>query len=263
MSSKLEREVNRISNLKQNKDLSVDELASIAKINLILRDFKNNQIFTDTTEQKLAEEKFTNYLKYNEIESSSDIDTLISLVYNQIFERRIQGELNKLAEEGKYPPEKLTKQLTDIQNQKSSLKLKLDIDRKEDEKYDLSAYQLLHKRVDKYINNHKEEFSFGLGFECEKCQHKNWDTFLMYKRVKDFDSVIKHPWFIGRFLCNYEILKDVKDGKITKEQAIRYHICSGEGNFYKPSSEDRKWCVDYIDYLLENWVEITDLLNKN
>ena len=40
--NRLEREVNRISNLKQNKDLSVDEIASIAKINLILRDFKNN-----------------------------------------------------------------------------------------------------------------------------------------------------------------------------------------------------------------------------
>lgn len=267
MANELEREIARLSNLKNYKDMAVEELDPIARINIALREFHKNPLFDTTNpdgkkEQDLAEDRFRNYLENNEIESSSDIDTLKSLIFNEIFERRIQGELNKLSQQGKYPPDKLTKQLTDVQDQKLSLKVKLGIDKKEEEKDDLSAYQLLHKRVDEHINTHKNEFSFGLGFECEKCQHKNWDTFLMYKRVKDFDSVVKHPWYIGRFLCNYEILKDVKDGLITKEQAIRYHLCSGEGNFYKPSSEDRKWCLDYINYLLENWTEITDMLNN-
>ncbi len=276
MANQLEREINRLSNLKQHKDMGSNELEPIARRNIEIREFKANPMFATPpdldpdkdidkkliksaeNDQRLAEQKFRNYLENNEIESASDIDTLKSLVYNEVFEIRIQKQLNTL----KLPPDKLTKQLVDIQNQKSALKIKLGIDKKEEESDDLSAYQLLQKRVDKYINDHKEEFSFGLGFECKKCNHKNWETFLLYKRVKDFKT-LKHPWYAGRFLFNYEIIKDVKDEKISKEDATRYLMCSGEGKFYKPSSEDKKWCVDYVEYLLENWKEITDLLDNN
>ncbi len=261
MASDIEKEVKRLSNLLNYKDLDPSELESIAKINVHVRELKKNPLFIDDAEKKLSEKLFYNYLKNNELESNSDIDTLKSLVFNQIFEQRIQGELNKLKTEGKYPPDKLIKSLVEVQDQKAKLKVKLGIDRKDDETDDLSAYQLLHKRVDKYINDHKDEFSIGLGFECEKCNHKNWDTFLLYKQIKDF-KILKHPWYAGRFLFNYEIVKDVKDGKISKEDATRYLMCSGEGKFYKPSSEDKKWCTDYVSYLLENWVEITDLLNN-
>ena len=262
MASDIEKEVKRLSNLLNYKDLDISELESIARINVHVRELKKNPLFTDEKEKKLSETLFSNYLKNNELESDSDIDTLKSLVYNQIFEQRIHGQLNKLEKEDKYPPDKLIKSLVEVQDQKAKLKVKLGIDKKEDETDDLSAYQLLQKRVDKYINDHKEEFSFGLGFECKKCNHKNWETFLLYKRVKDFQT-LKHPWYAGRFLFNYEIIKDVKDGKISKEDATRYLMCSGEGKFYKPSSEDKKWCVDYVEYLLENWKEITDLLDNN
>ncbi len=262
MANKLEREINRLSNLKQYKDIAKGDLEPIARINIEIREFHANPSFSDLDEQLLAETRFRNYLENSQIESSSDLDTLKSLIFNEVFEIRIQKDLNDFQSKEKPPPEKLTKQLVDIQNQKSSLKIKLGIDKKEEEQDDLSALQLLQKRVDNYINDHKEEFSFGLGFECQKCNHKNWETFLLYKRVKDFKS-LKHPWYAGRFLFNYEIIKDVKDGKISKEDATRYLMCSGEGKFYKPSSEDKKWCVDYVEYLLENWKEITDLLDNN
>lgn len=261
MASELEREIKRLSNLKNYKGLSPEELEPIAQKNIIVRDFKANEMFTDAKEQKLAEDKFRNYLETSEIENASDIDTLKSLVFNEVFEQRIQGELNKLAEQNKYPPDKLIKSLVEVQNQKSSLKIKLGIDRKEEEKDELTSLQLLQKRVDKYINENKNEFTIGLGFECEKCNHKNWETFLLYKRVKDF-TLLKHPWFVGRWLFNYEILKDVKDKKISPEDATRYLMCSGQGKFYKPKEEDKKWCVDYINYCLENWAEITELMNE-
>lgn len=262
MSNSLEKELRRISNLINYKNLNLSELEKIAKLNIILREFKKDPIFNNEKEQKLAEGRFRNYLEQSEIEGLSDLDTLKSLIYLEIFEQRIQGELNKLADDNKYPHEKLTKQLTDIQNQKLSLKVKLGIDKKEDEKDDLSALQLLQKRVDKYINDHKDEFSIGLGFECEKCNHKNWEMFLLYKQIKDF-KILKHPWFAGRFLFNYEIIKDVKDGKLSKEEATRYLMCSGQGKFYKPQVDDKKWCIDYVSYCLENFTEITDLLEKN
>ncbi len=266
MSAELKAEVKRLSNLIQNKGIPLEDLESSARLNLIVRDFKSNPMFDIETddgkkEQELAESRFKNYLENSELESASDIDTLKSLIFIEIYESRIQSKLNDQALDGKNINEKLIKSLVNVQNQKNTLKVKLGIDRKEDERDDLSAYQLLHKRVDNYIQNHKNEFSFNLGFQCEKCNHKNWDSFLLYKRIKDFDGQIKNPWFIGRFLCNYEILKDVKDGKITKEQAVRYHMCAGEGNFYAPSPADKTWCLDYINYLLENWKEITDMLN--
>lgn len=259
MANDIEKEIKRLKNLKNYKSFSDEELSPIAHINLIKREFKSNPIFSDANEQKMAEDKFRNYLENNEIENSSDIDTLKSLVFNEVFETRLQGELNKLDADGKYPPDKLIKSLVDVQNQKSSLKIKLGIDKKEEEKDDLSALQLLQKRVHKHIQENKNEFTLYLPWTCEKCGHKDIESYLIYKRVKDFKA-IKHPWFVGRFLFNYELIKDVKDGKISKEDATRYLMCAGQGGRYKPQ-EDKEYCVDYINYCLENWAEITELLN--
>ena len=172
VSSEIEREIKRLSNLVNYKNIDTNELQQIAQKNVICREFKKNPLFTDEKEQKLAETRFHNYIEHNELESVSDLDTLKSLVFNEIFEQRIQGELNKIQDDKKYPPEKLTKQLTDVQNQKLSLKVKLGIDKKEDETDDLSAYQLVQKRVAKYINDHKDEFTIWLGWQCE-CGKKN------------------------------------------------------------------------------------------
>ena len=262
MASEIEREITRLSNLKQNKNADIESLTSLARINVTVREFKGNPLFTDKDEQKIAEERFRKYLTDNELESMSDLDSLRSLVYNEIFEQRIQGELNKLAKDGKYPPDKLIKSLVEVQEQKSRLKIRLGIDRKDDEKDDLSALQLLQKRVEKHINDNKGDYTLGLGFQCDKCGHKNWETFLLYKRVKDF-NILKHSWFAGRFLFNYEVVRDVKDKKLSKEDATRYLMCSGQGRFYKPSSDDKKWCLDYINYLLENFTEISDLIKQN
>jgi|SRR3989304_118170 len=257
----LEREIARISNLKNFKELSQEQLEYIAQKNLIIRDFKNTPIFDNQEEQHLAEEKFHNYIEANELESSSDIDTLKSLVYNEVFEVRIQKELNKLYKEQKYPPEKLTNQLVDVQNQKSDLKVKLGIDKAEDDKDEFSAYQLLQKRVEKHINDNRGDYTLGLGWTCEKCGHKEWETFLLYLKVKDYD-IIKHPWFCGRYLFNYEIVTDVKKKKLSPEDATRYLMCSGSGKFYQPSDEAKKWCLDFINYCVENYTEISSLLIK-
>ena len=169
----------------------------------------------------------------------------------------IQKELNS----SKIPPDKLTKQLVDIQNQKSDLKIKLGIDKTEEEQGDLSKFELLQSRTLKYIQEHKNEFTIWIPSKCEKCKHESIESHLIWRRVEDFNS-LKHPWFAGRWLFNYEILKDVKEGKVTKEDAWRYMICAGQGGNYKPD-KDKQYCIDYINYCLENWTEIVELLNRN
>lgn len=271
--NELEREIKRLSNLKNYKDYKEEDLLPVAEVNLAVRHFKTDPLFfydgddpkiekQVKADQKLAEERFKNYLENCKIESQSDLDTLSSLVYNEVFEKRLQRELNKLQQSGRYPPDKLTKQLTDIQNQKLSLKVKLGIDKSEEESDDLTAYQRLEKRVYDHIQEHKHEHTIGLGWQCDKCGHKDWESYLLWHKVDNFKH-LKHPWFVGRWLCNYEILKDVKEGNLSKEDAIRYLMCAGQGIKYLPK-EDRKYCSDYIDFLLENWTEITDyLVNKN
>jgi len=278
MANELEREIKRLSNLKQNKDLLSEELEPMARLNLEVRKFHDEDMFNTkaiedkenpnsaknriqaSLEQKMAEERFRNYLENNEIENASDIDTLKSLVFNEIFEIRIQSELNKLSAQGKYPPDKLIKSLVEVQDQKSSLKVKLGIDKKDEEKDDLSALQLLQKRVHKHIQENKNEFTLYIPWTCEQCGHKDIESYLVYKRVKDL-KILKHPWFIGRYLFNYEIIKDVKEKRLSPEDATRYLMCSGQGGKYKPE-EDKKYCIDYVNYCLENWTEITELLSK-
>lgn len=259
MDAPLEAEINRLKNLKSCKDHSIEDLTRMAKLNLKVREFKANPIFADASEQALAEERFKAYLENHELESMSDLDTLRSLVYNEIFEVRIQKELNKLHTEGKYPSDRLTAQLTTLQNQKAQLKLKLGIDKPEESVGQLTQLQQLEKRYDAYIQEHKNEFELAYTYTCSKCNHQDVDMVLVRRRVEGFDSML-HPWFAGRWFFNYEILKDVKAEKITKEDAWRYLCCASQGGNYKPAFS-KEYCTDYIDYCLEHWAEITQFLN--
>ncbi len=282
MSAALTAELKRLGNLIQNKDVSSDDLVPLARINILVRDFHKEGMFfnsdekpsekdTDNikkarkiaiNEQELAESRFKSYLESSELESTSDIDTLKSLIFNEVLESRVQKKLNEEAKDNKYPNDKVIKSLVDIQDQKAKLKVKLGIDRKDEDKDDLSALQLLQKRVKKHINENRNEFTLWVPWTCEKCNHKDIESYLLYKQVKDF-SQLKHPWFAGRYLFNFEIIKDVKDKKLSLEDATRFLMCAGQGGHYKLPKEDRKWCTDYLKYCLDNFTEITDLLGKN
>lgn len=266
MSSDIEKEAKRLSNLLNYKDLEPSEIEQVARIKVLQRNFHKNPLFDIDTdagkkEQSLAESRFKTYITNNELDSASDIDTLTSLIFNEIFESRIQNELNKQQKEGKYPSDKLIKSLVEVQDQKAKLKVKLGIDKKDEENDDLSAFQLLQKRVANHINENKNEFTIFLGWECDKCGFKDQESYLLYKPIKDF-KILKHPYFAGKYLFSYPIVKDVKDGKLSKQDATRYLMGAGQGNAYKPSDADKEYCENYLDYLIENFKEITDLLNQ-
>jgi len=253
--SVLEQEIRRLKNLKSCKEMPEEQFIRMAKINLFVRAFKSSPMFDESTpdgkiEQQLCEERFKSYLTNHELESESELDTLKSLVFNEVFEIRLQKELNKLAHDGKYPPDRLTKQLTEIQNQKMEIKVRLGIDQEKKSEDELTGLQILFKKFDKYINAHRNEFTMT-------CPHGQ--ILLLRKRVVDFESM-PHPWFAGRWLFNYEILKDVKEGKLSKEDAWRYLCCASQGGDYKLAFS-KKYCTDYIDYCLEHWAEITESLS--
>lgn len=250
MDSNVEKEIKRLINLKNYKNYSDGDIYKVAFINIKIKEFNEIPLFTKPSEQEIAEKKFRHYLENYELESSSDLDTLRSLVYLEVFEYRIQQELNKLDGENKYPPEKLSTQLTTIQNQKLDLKVKLGIDAEKKEDDDLTKLQQLEKRFEKYYQENSHEFTVASGC-CGK-------MLLFRKRVKDFDN-LEHPWFAGRWLWNWEILKDVKEGKLSKEDAARYLGCSAED---KPSSFSKDYTIDYINWCLANWHKAIEYLEK-
>lgn len=257
MDDNLKNEVARIRNLKNYKEYTDEALEHVAAINLKLKEFKSLPLFDISTpdgikEQELAETRYRSYLETCEIQSVSELDTLRSLVYTEIFEYRIQQELNKQAKESKYPPEKLTKQLLDLQNQKSQLKFKLGIDKTQNKVSELTQLQQLEKKFEDYYQANQNEFTTV----CGCCG----EMLLLRRRVKDFDCV-KHPWFAGRWFFNYPLLKMVKDGEITKEQAWQILCAASKGDESKPAFT-KDYCVDYINYCLENWAVIVETLEK-
>lgn len=256
----INKELGRLKHLKGNQGKPEEELTKQAVLNLRVREFKHNPLFSDLDEIKLSDERFREYLKANEIDSLGEIDTLRSLIYCEIFEVRIQRELNKLGEDNKIPFDKITKQLTDIQNQKMILKVKLGIDRDAKEDSDLTKLQMLEKRFDRYIIEHRNEFELAYVFTCKKCKTKDVELVLIRKRIKDF-TALRHPWFAGRYLFNYEILKDVKSKKISKHDAWRYLCCASTGGNYEGSFSE-EYCTDYIDYCMDNWVKIVSHFEK-
>ena len=259
MNRELENEIKRISNLKNFKHLPPEEIEKKALLQLRLREFEKNHEFLNKNEEKVAKSLFLNYLENYEFDNISDLSTLGDLIVNEIQLKRIETAITdyykNLAEKNKdkkdkyiYIPDKLLKSKQDLENHILDLKLRLGIDKdKEDKEDELTALQTLQIRFNKYIQAHKHEFTTV----CPSCGK----ILLFRKRVKDFDS-LPHSWFVGRWFFNYEILKDVKENKLSKEDAWRYMVCASQGGNYKPAFS-KKYCTDYIDYCLKNWNEIT------
>lgn len=255
MNPKTEKEFKRLKNLKQNKNKSDEELQKLytdAQINVAKREVKADDRFTAENEKSIAIELFEHYVRTYEFEKYTDLCTLQSLIYEEILLRRIQNHINKtFTNDGNtYLDKRERETLTETEKRIEEFKIKLGIDKEDAEINELSALQLLAQRFDKYINANKHEFTIV----CYNCQK----LLLIRKRVKDFDC-IEHPWFAGRWFFNYQILLDVKEGKITKQQAWRYMCSAAKGETERPAFS-KEYCEDYIKYCLENWDDITENL---
>jgi len=237
MSNKIQKEYNRLCNLKQNQGKTEPELAKLytdAQINVAKRQVKADEKFLDTKEQASALKLFEHYVGTYEFEAFTDLCTLNTLIYEEILLMRVQNHINELykAKKDTYLSKSDREALHSIEDRILELKVKLGIDRDGKTKDDLSALQLLTKRFDKYINANKHEFTIACG-ECGK-------LLLLRKRVKDFDCIV-HPHFSGRFWYNKEAMQLVKDGILSKAQYAKIFVTS----------------VDYVNWCLENEDRIT------
>lgn len=240
MNLNIQKELNRLRNLKQNQNKSDTELLQQAQINIARKKFSIDERFIDKKEALDAKELFDSYVGYYGFEKLSDLEILGDLIYEEILKRRIQNHLNQIHKNNpdSYISKNSLQGLHDVEQRILELKVKLGIESEENKKDDLSALQLLKKRFHKYIQANKNEFTTV----CASCG----TILLLRKKVKDFKCLV-HPFFAGRWYFNYEILKDCKDGKISKAQTSRYLSCS----------------VDYIDWCFDNWEMVLERYKAN
>ena len=238
MNIEVDKEYRRLRNLKQNQGKSDDELKSLysnAQVNVARKKIKIEDKFKDSKEIKQAIKLFEFYVSAYEFESYTDLQTLNTLIYEEMLLKRVQNHINVLYETKKdtYLNKSDRESLHSIEDRIMELKVKLGIDQEDKTKDELTELQLLKKRFHAHIQKNKSDFTIS----CGKCG----TMLLLRKKVSDYECTI-HPWFHSRWYFNYEILKDCKEGKISKKQASRYLNTS----------------LDYIQWCLENWEKILE-----
>jgi len=250
-SGDLNKEIKRISQLMQYKNASKATVEKVANINVWKRQIKIADRFDKEADKKLAEKFFNDYLDNYEFDSFSDLNTLADLIFEEVLKFTLQAQINKTMsdESNTYIPEKSIASLHDVEEKVLKLKDMLGINKKEDQKDDLTALQMLQKRFDKYIEFNRNEFTMT----CPDCGSPT----LLRRRVKDFD-VLKHPFFCGRFYYNSRGISLVKAGIWDKYQyAWVFHT--------HPDYVD--WCIKHEGEIpdVENFTEeeIKEFISKN
>jgi len=240
MATLLQKEINKLSSLKQYKDKPANYIKQIAQKNITLKELVDSGNFTDLAEKKRAKSIFEQYLETKEFSDVSELSTLSMLVYNRILVERIQASINSQKnKEGIYLiNDKLAKSLHDAENQTIALEKQLGLDTINTKEDDLTALQRAKKQFHMHIQFNRNEYTCT----CSNC---GFPMLLRKKCDKNFWDVIKHPFFSGRWYFNYEAIQDVKNGKLTKEQYARYMHTS----------------VDYVDWCLKNEGMIIEINN--
>lgn len=207
--------------------------------------------FETALEKKEARKIYAEYLKNYPNISSSQKDIVQDLVVHIINKNYINGQINKAKKSKSFVHNSLFDQLKQVEEHIYELKEKIGID-KEIEKGELTGLQAAQKKFEQYINEHRNEFTCA----CSNCG----TMLLLRRRVGDF-QVINHPWFAGRWFFNYPVLKFVKEGILTKEQAWEI-LCGASKGKNSKSAFTKEYCVDYINFCLDRWAEITDFLSE-
>lgn len=238
MNITVQKELNRLRNLKQNKNKDADALRLLQKeasINVAKKVIKVDDKFSDESEKKHALKLFEFYVGTFEFESYNDLQTLTNLIYEEILLKRVQTHINELysAKKNIYLNKNDREALHSIEDRIQDFKLKLGITQEDKTKDELTELQLLKKRFHQHLQQNKGSFTIA----CAKCG----TMLLLRKKVDDHECTI-HPWFQSRWYFNFEILKDCKEGKISKKQASRYLDTS----------------PGYVEWCLENWEKILE-----
>ena len=226
----VQKEFNRLRNLKQNRNKSEEELKYLEKeasINIAKKAIRVDDKFSDSKEKKIAMKQFEFYVGNYNFEKYSDLQTLTNLIYEEILLKRVQNHINKLYAEKEdiYLNKTDREALHSIEERIQDFKLRLGIDQEDKEKDELTDLQLLKKRFHQHIQQNKSDFTIACAIRDHTCYSQSWynnSTFMLnssywWRLNPWFISLIKyikgHNWMLQESLKSDQHVADTMSVK--------------------------------------------------
>ncbi len=225
----LEKEINRLRNLRQNKDISEEEIEQLAKANIERQEILSSLTFCiDEVEKKFAQNLLEKYLSESSLESTAERDTLRQLIDVEVLIERIKKFLKtEYAKSNPAIPTQMLDQLTNLNNQLLELKEKLGLTKKEENKNILEEWNKLKNKALAY---YKENSGCNV-IKCPECKK----LFMILKDVRQYTAQ-KIPFFKRTMLYNKKLFELYEQNRVTIEEMA---VILGVSN-------------DYITYIFDN-----------
>jgi DNA-directed RNA polymerase subunit RPC12/RpoP len=219
---KLDNLFKRARPLKQYQSLSDEELMGliIEKESLktdesSIEELDIEDMFIDKQEKKEAKKLLRKYLTTYTIETISEKNTLKQLVFLEIFNIRLQRELNKYHEQDQPSPVKTVEALHSNLTQISILKEKIGLSTDKKGKNLNEGYAILSTLFKKW-KIWREENQGSRSCNCPHC-----GKMIMLKIRTEAWEAQKHPYFKDRILANDHLMDLYKREKITQHDVAR------------------------------------------
>ena len=224
----LDKLKNQLRNLKQNRNLSDEEIEAKAKEKLEKNEILSHLTFCiDNEERKFASHLLEKYLEESSLESTSEKDTLRQLIDVEVLMERIKKFLNtEYIKANPVIPTQMLDQLTTLNKQVIDLKDNLGLSKKDEQKNILDKWDNLKSKALAY---YKENAGCNIA-KCPECQK----LFYILKDMRNHKTE-KIPFFKKTLLYNKKLYELYEQNKITKEEMIVILGVSG----------------DYVDYIFE------------
>ena len=242
----------KVKSLKQNLDKSKDEI--VAKI---IKDLEVKQaeglegtsvtkddldklnldsLFTLELEKKSARQLAKKYLTEYALESTSDRNTLVQLIFLEIIHVRLQTSINSTYEKSQVVPMQMLDTVHKNLTQISILKDKLGLSRDKAQNAQKDSIEIIDT-LKKKFKVYREQNQASRTLVCPHC-----GQMCLLKIKTDKYESMKHPFFRDRILGNIHLVKLYKEGTITKSDVAEILGTS----------------EDYTDWLVEKWLGVRE-----
>ena len=219
---KLNKLVSKMRGLLPYKNKTDEELKAIVLAKELEKDgiYKNDEeemeaMFSDKAEQKEAVRLIRKYLNNYSLETPSDKNTVKQLVFLEVFNNRLQRELNNYYASQQPAPPKTVESLHSNLNQISSLKDKLGLSKDKQKTNNNEGYVIMDTLFKKW-KMWREENQGSRSLSCPHC-----GKMILLKIRTDIWESQKHPFFKDKILANTHLMEMYKTGKISKHDVAK------------------------------------------
>lgn len=226
----------KTKHFKQYKGLNETEIKEIIRSGLISKeedgiiggDVKKEDIesleldnmFVIDEEKKQAKKLAKKYLSTYSIETVSDRNTLVQLLFLEILNFRLQKSINNTYEEANIIPIQMLDSLHKNLTQIGEVKEKLGITKAKQDGQKKDTIELLDTLKRKF-KKYREQNQLSRNMICPHCGQ----VCLLKIRTDKYET-IKHPYFKDRILFNEKLVNLYLQKKITRKEVAEVLGCS-------------------------------------